>query len=205
MMVAIVSKRGLSTRCQRLVEAFPAETGRLRDLRHAARLGHVTKRLEQYAGVFVAGCERKIFRNRFLTIEIVSDLEWRVSDLCASRLPWRFPWRFPWLWPSSSPALLQFPRHALCPGDIAALAGLVAPPQSSTVDGGTHHARNRHGIPDAMVDTHWIATDDAFAYRSSQYSRNCSREACDSRCSIRALAFSIFQAHSANRKRRMTE
>ena len=69
----------LGTRRKCLVETFPAKTGRFRDLRHAARFGHVTKRLEQYARVFVADCERKIFRNRFLTIEIVNDLEWRVS------------------------------------------------------------------------------------------------------------------------------
>jgi hypothetical protein len=67
-------------RRQRLVEAFPAQTGRLRDFRHAAH-GHVTKRLEQHAGVFIAGSQRKKFRDRFLTFEIVGNLEWCVSDL----------------------------------------------------------------------------------------------------------------------------
>jgi hypothetical protein len=71
----------LGTRRKCLVEAFPAKTGRHRDLRHAARFGYVTQRLEQYAGVFVADCERKIFRNRFVTIEIVSDLKWCIGDL----------------------------------------------------------------------------------------------------------------------------
>ena len=76
--------------------------------------------------------------------------------------------------PSSSPAFLQFPRHELCLGDVAALAGLVAAAKQD-IDGSTmtHEidAESR-----TMVDTRFR---DAFAYRLAV--PKLPKEACDSR------------------------
>src|SRR6202035_2924674 len=110
----------------------------------------------------------------------------------------RLPWRFPWLWPSSSPALLQFPRHAFCPGDIAALAGLVATAKQH-IDGSTM----THEIDTesrTMVDTH-------FGRRRRLPARN--PLTCPGRLAttgaVSAPLPSDLSSHSANRKTRMTE
>jgi hypothetical protein len=62
-----------------LVQALPAQSRVVGNLRHASRFGHISERCDEYTRVWVFGSRRKIFRNDRIVIEICRRVEWLVS------------------------------------------------------------------------------------------------------------------------------